>query len=372
MPRGEFFPQFPCNMSITDRNAVSVVVPVLDDAEALSLLAEDLRRQQGVKLDIVVADGGSTDDLENALEMTDARIISSKPGRARQMNRGADDAAESMFLFLHADSRLPHRDMLASAVRRWRAEEAKYGDRRTAGRFPLRFCGTDTSTLRYRFLETKTTLDKPWVFNGDQGLMIHRQFFEKLGGFDATRPFLEDQVIGRAIDRRGRWVVFDEAIETSARRFEKEGFWRRYAAMVLIMGAFAAEFDEFFEAHSDLYLPQQQTGPPSVCEWTRTANQLLAELAPDRRLELIERVGRLIRENTWQPFVLLDLAAGLDARALEFYERRIEPRLDHPLVDRLMGTLASGPLIDLFCAIEKARNRCSEPDQSSSATKSAD
>lgn len=333
-------------------NSLSVIIPVLDDADALSVLGQDLRRQREVDLDLVVVDGGSSDDPKSALPAGEARFASTSAGRALQMNRGAELADEALYLFLHADSRIRDSTALVGALERWRRADEKSDDRRTAGRFSLRFRGCDSSSLRYRFLEAKTALDRPWVFNGDQGLLIHRRFFEKLGGFDTSRPFLEDQDMGQKIDARGRWVVFDPKIETSARRFQKEGFWPRYATMVLMMGAFAADFDEFFEAVPDLYPPHSQTYSPPVGRFARLAGELLAEVSHARRREITIAVGRLIRTNAWQPFVLADLAAGLDGRALEFYDCWLGPKLEARGIESALGSLGLGAVTGFFAAAD--------------------
>lgn len=307
---------------------LSVIIPVLDDAPVLSMILSDLRRQQGVELDIIVADGESSDDPR---QVTDrhrrCRLTRTPAGRGRQMNRGAELAHYDRLLFLHADSRIPRPDALARALQRWNRARAAVGHRRVAGRFPLRFRYGRPAPLRYQFLEAKTKLNRPWVFNGDQGLMLHRRFFDQLGGFDTSRPFLEDQVIGRQIDHRGHWVVFDDSIETSPRRFQREGFWRRYLVMALMMAAFAGDIDEFFDALPRLYPPQQHTEPPPVTQFMERLVAIIAAMPPRRRRATVEAITQLIADNLWQPFALLDLIADLDGSTLRLYDHLLSSRL---------------------------------------------
>ncbi|MFQ5654097.1 MAG: glycosyltransferase, partial [Planctomycetota bacterium] len=58
---------------------------------------------------------------------------------------------------------------------------------------------------------------------GDQALFTTRELFQEVGGF---RPgaLLEDLDLVRRLRRRGRVVILPEAVETSARRWERAGF----------------------------------------------------------------------------------------------------------------------------------------------------
>lgn len=328
---------------------LSVVIPVLDDADALAGLTADLADQHGVDLDVVVVDGGSSDAPEKALKTGEERLVETEPGRGRQMNEGAGRADHDRLLFLHADTRLPDRTVLADAVDQF-DEHRRGPDDGLAGRFRLRFRCDGDRGLRYRFLEAKTGIDRPRIFNGDQGLMIERPFFDQLGGYDESRPFLEDQHIGRQIDRRARWVVFDAEITTSARRFETEGFWRRYLLMSIIMGAFEANLDELFERLPGLYRHHDETERLRLQRFLGRLPDLVEELPPRRRRKLVADVGRLVRTNTWQPFVFVDVFTGGRTDALGWFERHLEGRLDHPAVDLSVGAAAVGLVAGLLPA----------------------
>ena len=61
---------------------------------------------------------------------------------------------------------------------------------------------------------------------GDQGLFVRRDVFERMGGFRPI-PLMEDvEFVGR-LKREGRMVHLKVKIVTSARRWEREGWWRR-------------------------------------------------------------------------------------------------------------------------------------------------
>jgi glycosyltransferase involved in cell wall biosynthesis len=85
---------------------LSVIIPALNEAIGLPLLLGDLRRLEGQGLEILVVDGGSTDETIARAEAGGATVLRTTPGRARQLSTGATAARGDWLLFLHADSRL--------------------------------------------------------------------------------------------------------------------------------------------------------------------------------------------------------------------------------------------------------------------------
>ncbi|MCA1659600.1 MAG: glycosyltransferase, partial [Verrucomicrobiaceae bacterium] len=90
----------------TDRASVSIVVPVLNEADLVGPFLRHLReRAPGAEL--IVADGGSTDGTREAAETLCDQIVTSGPGRARQLNEGARATNAEVLWFLHVDSEVP-------------------------------------------------------------------------------------------------------------------------------------------------------------------------------------------------------------------------------------------------------------------------
>src|SRR5688572_27452091 len=86
---------------------ISIIIPVLDEAlqlpDALAAL-QDLR-QRGHE--VLVVDGGSRDGSVTIARRLADRVLMSGPGRALQMNAGAESARHEILLFLHPETRLP-------------------------------------------------------------------------------------------------------------------------------------------------------------------------------------------------------------------------------------------------------------------------
>ena len=109
---------------------LSIIIPVFNEAGNIAASLNQLQayRQQGHE--VIVVDGGSQDNtFDCAVGLVD-KLLMSKPGRALQMNIGAEQAQGDVLLFLHADTRLPKdADKLVANV---------IGNGRTWGRFNVR------------------------------------------------------------------------------------------------------------------------------------------------------------------------------------------------------------------------------------------
>ena len=206
--------------------AVTIVIPVLFDAEAASALLAGLPASPD--LEVVVVDGAADRELESIVARHGASILRrTAPGRGRQMNAGAAAATGEWLLFLHADSTLPPG---------WQAAIAALDDAVIGGWF--RFA-LDDSAWQARVIERLTAwrvthLRLPY---GDQGLFVRRRIFTALGGFREL-PLMEDVEFVRRLARAGRVVEVPLSLVTSARRWRREGWFRRSTKNLLLLGLY--------------------------------------------------------------------------------------------------------------------------------------
>lgn len=319
---------------------LSVIIPALNEAAALPALLDDLRRQQGVALQLIVADGGSADGTPALAAAAGATLVQAPRGRGAQMNAGAKAAQADVLLFLHADSRLESSTLLRDALAALKAAGPS-----SAGHFALRFARTQPGhTLFYRYLEEKTALNRPGTINGDQGLLIGATFFRELGGFDERLPFLEDQRLAAKVFEHGRWLTLPGALTTSARRFETEGAHRRYTLMALIMGLHAAGADEYFARAKEVYATQDATRRLNIGAQLTLVRRVLHEVGWRRACVILFRAGRYSRQNSWQLFYWWDvllrplLGAG-KYPVLRFHDLIIRPLTDNRVFDALTAML---------------------------------
>lgn len=268
----------------------------------LPAMLDTLRAQQGLRLEIVVADGGSADATVAVAQAAGATVVHAARGRAAQMNAGRRAARAPFLLFLHADSRIESSVLLRDALRALR--RVGRGDARVAGHFPLIFERTGPGHERlFRYMEGKTRLNRPYTINGDQGLLIGADWFDRLGGYDESLPFMEDQRLAARIFSGGRWLLLPGQLRTSARRFEREGHYQRYLLMGLMMSMEAAGARQFFARAPAIYRQQAQAEGAPLWPYARLAGQELLRGGPAASL----RLGRFLLDNAWQLRLILDV-----------------------------------------------------------------
>lgn len=326
--------------------ALSVIIPTLNEARCLPALLDDLSGQQGVDCELLVCDGGSHDATTALARAAGARVVAGPPGRGQQMNRGAAQAGHAWLLFLHADSRLTVPDQLARALAAVSADPTRQG--RIVGHFPLSFDAPAKRSARlYRHMARKTRLNRPGTINGDQGVLIHRDFFAALGGFDTSLPFLEDQRLARQVFAQGEWRLLPDPLRTSIRRFAAEGAAQRYFLMMLIMCAEHAGLDEFLASPAGHYAAQDATGRLLIAPRLR---QILA--LGERQPGFWRQMAEFTLDNAWQLFFALD-GLGENPRCLSAYDRllagwlagRLPRRLLVPMLAPVLAGLFRGPVL---------------------------
>ena len=201
---------------------ISVVVPVLDEAETLAQALLPLQPVRGRDVEVIVVDGGSRDGTRCVAHPLCDRILDAPRGRARQMNAGAAAASGRVLLFLHADTRLPSgwvpmvRDALGNRVREW-------------GRFDVRLDGAHPML---RIVEHAMNLRSrlSGIATGDQAIFVTRNAFRQAGGFPDI-VLMEDVALSRALRMRSRPACLHAAVITSSRRWERNGIARTIVLM---------------------------------------------------------------------------------------------------------------------------------------------
>ena len=192
---------------------ISIIIPTLNEGK---ILRDTLKRlKKGMDIEIIVVDGGSTDDtVVVAKEFTKKVLSSPLPGRALQMNEGARNAEGEVLLFLHADSRVA-RGGLGKIV------PAIIGMPAVGGAFQL---GIDSRNLFLRliawFANLRMRITK--IPYGDQGIFITRTTFQKIGGFPDI-PIMEDIALAKKMKKEGKIALLKEKVLTSPRRWNQEG-----------------------------------------------------------------------------------------------------------------------------------------------------
>lgn len=202
---------------------VSIVMPVLNEAEVVSDTLAPLQAIRAAGHELIIVDGGSTDDtLEKASALADMALSSAR-GRARQMNTGAMQASGDVLLFLHADTRLP-----VDGIPVLLKELAKSG--KVWGRFDVRLSGRHP-LLRMVACMMNWRSRITGIATGDQAMFVRREAFQALNGFPDI-PLMEDIALSSALQSGfGSPLCLKKQVVTSSRRWEENGILRTILLM---------------------------------------------------------------------------------------------------------------------------------------------
>jgi glycosyltransferase involved in cell wall biosynthesis len=176
---------------------ISIIIPVLDDAQLLPATLEPLQALRERGHEVLVVDGGSRDGSTTIARKLADRVLMSGPVRAQRMDAGADSARHEILLFLHANTLLPA-DADAQVV----AALAVPGQ--IWGHFELSRHGASLAARLQARLATWRSL-LTGLAHGSQAIFVERTWFERVGGFGAVQE-QEDFALSRKLKRHA-WPV---------------------------------------------------------------------------------------------------------------------------------------------------------------------
>ena len=222
---------------------VSVVVPVLADRDAARQLIAQI--PVDLRVEIIVAEAGNEPGLESLSQgRPDIKLIRSGRGRGGQMNAAAGLARGEWLFFVHADSQLPSgwldlfQGMAAEPQQRTKSGPGSPIPAPGVVGGWFRFA-LDDPAWQARLIERAVawrvrTFRLPY---GDQGLFVRRQTFAALGGYRDI-ALMEDVEFVRRLTAQGRVVELPRAITTSARRWRRDGWFRRSARNMTLLSLY--------------------------------------------------------------------------------------------------------------------------------------
>jgi rSAM/selenodomain-associated transferase 2 len=211
--------------------AVSVVIPVVADNEALARLLERLRGLPDPPDEIVIVDGGASAGCRSLARRFRCVYVGTRAGRGHQLHAGALRASGDVLWFLHADAAPPPGGVTLVRSRQLAGAQGGY--------FRFSFTGQSTwyKSLLARLINWRARHGTPY---GDQGLFVARAAYDAVGGF-ADTPLFEEVGLVRSLRRRGDFTQVAADIGVSPRRWERDGWvWRtagnRLLALAFMLG----------------------------------------------------------------------------------------------------------------------------------------
>ena len=198
------------------RAPISIVIPTLNSQntvrKTLASLFEGI--EAGIVRELIVVDGGSTDETREIVEECGGKFISSAASRGYQLKKGVNLAKGDFIFVLHSDSVLE--SGWSEIVKKYFNKDAGY------------YC-----KLSFDIIHPLASMTSTWanarslIFNlpyGDQGLLIPRKLLMENGSYSPI-PIMED--VELALRFKGKLFRMPIVITTSSRKYRKNGWLRQ-------------------------------------------------------------------------------------------------------------------------------------------------
>jgi GT2 family glycosyltransferase len=203
--------------------SLSIIVPTLNVGGDLPNFISHLRSSVPPETEIILADGGSTDDSLRGIQET---LVHSTPGRGQQIAAGIRAASGDWILIAHADTHPAsgwHTNLQQALRRHPQASMLVLGQR---------FRPPSLTTL---FIEALNELRVVFggVAFGDQTMIIRRHALDACGGFPA-QPLMEDVEASLRLHSHGEIIYLGHEWQVSAKKWQHQ-FTRRFALIVRLM-----------------------------------------------------------------------------------------------------------------------------------------
>lgn len=196
---------------------ISIIIPTFNEAPRIAALIDILHALPGAAREIIVSDGGSTDETLCVAQDAGAIVVEGAKGRGAQLNLGAQIARGEILWFVHADAKIHRRSLIY--LQNCARDAQFYG-----GNFRLRFEGY--SWAPYFFARIARQQRRFGIYYGDSGIWVRQEIFVELSGF-ARWPLFEDYDFARRLEnyarlQGGQTALAPWPITVSARRFQEK------------------------------------------------------------------------------------------------------------------------------------------------------
>ena len=201
---------------------LSIVIPTWQAAATIGPLL-DWCCHECSGCEVIVSDGGSTDQTLAVADAFDLNLVTGERGRGAQCARGVAASNRPWVLVLHADSQ-PDANFATAIAAHMTSTD-------TAARIAYGWLGFSDGGWRSSLVAQGANLrsrlfDLPY---GDQGLLFERTLYDQAGGYPPW-PLMEDvELVRRLKATHGKRVLvpLKATIITSPARYERDGYTQR-------------------------------------------------------------------------------------------------------------------------------------------------
>jgi len=195
--------------------SISVIVPALNEETSIGRCLDSLKNRTAVK-EIIVADGGSTDNTRSIALGHKARVVECRQGRGPQISEGINAAGGDVILILHADC-VAAKGAFKGVINALEADARVVG-----GALGMKFDLQNPKTRIIALLNNIRTILTGISF-GDQAQFFRREALGRMGSF-SNMMLMEDVELSLRLKEVGRLVFLRNGIVVSDRRWSGSRF----------------------------------------------------------------------------------------------------------------------------------------------------
>jgi rSAM/selenodomain-associated transferase 2 len=194
---------------------ISVIIPSLNEASLLGQCLQSLENRTGVK-EVIVADGGSTDETCAIALNAGAMVVKSAKGRGLQIEKGVKAASADVIMIMHADCEAK------SGVFKSLLKDLEKNPYAVGGAVGMNFKQKNLPMIVVAILNNLRALVTGISF-GDQVQFFRAEALDAISGFPSMM-LMEDVELSLRLKEVGRLVFLHDGILVSARRWQGRQF----------------------------------------------------------------------------------------------------------------------------------------------------
>ncbi|MCK4707606.1 MAG: TIGR04283 family arsenosugar biosynthesis glycosyltransferase [Gammaproteobacteria bacterium] len=209
---------------------IAVIIPTLNESNSISNTLKPLQSWRRRGHQIILVDAASNDGTVQKTDGLVDIVLTSRKGRAVQMNMGAEQADAEVLLFLHADTVID--EMADQQILTALSNDHCWG------RFNVAF---SSNKIIFKIIALMMNLRScvTSIATGDQAIFVKKEFFEQVGRYPLL-PLMEDIQLSILLKNYGRCFCLKSNVTTSSRRWEQKGvvktvllmWWLRFAYFI--------------------------------------------------------------------------------------------------------------------------------------------
>jgi glycosyltransferase involved in cell wall biosynthesis len=216
-------------IDFTPPRSVSIIIPVLNAEGQIDECLDKINALSPPPLEVLVVDGGSTDNTVKKAENYNVSVIKSNPGRGIQICQGVKEARGDISVVLHVDTFL-ETDTLKKILNSF------IGENNIAG-----------GSVGQRFKERGPALRLIEILNDLRASLLGISFGDQVQFFRTQLareynlvpewPLMEDVELSIRLGRYGRRVYIRGGATVSSNKW-REGFAKRFCKILYLLAVF--------------------------------------------------------------------------------------------------------------------------------------